>query len=327
MTRIDRLISIIIPVYNVEKYITKCIQSLLDQTYKNFEAIIVDDGSPDNSIQIAKSLVGDDSRFIFLEKENGGQASARNMGLDYAIGEYIVFLDSDDYLSPDTFQLCINAVKCDSTLEVVLFGISFIDQKGKLLESFIPDINKYYIENDILLSNSTINYSVCNKLFKRDCFVNTRFFENITHEDKEILPKILYGKHLLGIPKNLYFYVQSDGSTMRSYNAKSAISYLYIYNKYKDFLVDENIYEKFRDYYERSYIKFCYFVELTHIIKYSPDYISDYKYLISILDPKILSLKNIRKYFSVTSKFYWFAILLKLSPNLAKRIYKCMFRC
>ena len=85
------LVSIIIPVYKVEKYIEKCMQSLLDQTYDNFEALVVDDGSPDSSITLAKELVGNDSRFIFFEKENGGQGSARNLGLDHAKGEYIAF--------------------------------------------------------------------------------------------------------------------------------------------------------------------------------------------------------------------------------------------
>ncbi len=320
------LISVIVPVYNVEKYIEKCIQSLLDQTYKNFEAIIVDDGSPDNSIQIAKELVNGDSRFIFLEKENGGQGSARNMGLDHTGGDYVAFLDSDDYLSIDTFQLCVDIIRSNVDVDIVLFGISFIDENNRLLEYFIPNTKAYYTEEDILLSNNTINYSVCNKMFHRNCFLNIRFIENITHEDKEILPRILYSKNLFNIQKKLYFYIQSSNSTMRSYNIKSAMSYTYIYSQYKEFLIKENIYEQFRDYYEKSYIKFCYFVELTHIIKYSPDYISDYKHLIKILDPQILSLKNIKKHFSITSKFYWFAILLKLSPNLAKNIYKCVFR-
>ena len=92
------LISVIIPVYNVEEYIEHCIKNILLQTYTNIEVIIVNDGSLDNSITIAKKLTEDDSRFIFLDKENGGQSDARNAGLDIATGDYIFFCDPTDTL-------------------------------------------------------------------------------------------------------------------------------------------------------------------------------------------------------------------------------------
>ena len=92
------LISIIIPVYNVEEYIEHCINNILIQTYTNIEVIIVNDGSLDDSITIAKKLTEDDSRFIYLDKENGGQSDARNAGLDIATGDYIFFCDPDDFM-------------------------------------------------------------------------------------------------------------------------------------------------------------------------------------------------------------------------------------
>ena len=92
------LISIVIPVYNVEAYIEHCIHNILSQTYRNLEVIIVNDGSPDDSIKIAKELTKDDSRFIYIDKENGGQSDARNVGLDCASGEYIFFCDPDDFM-------------------------------------------------------------------------------------------------------------------------------------------------------------------------------------------------------------------------------------
>ena len=92
------LISIIVPVYNVEEYIEHCINNILKQTYTNIEVIIVNDGSLDDSITIAKGLTKDDSRFIYLDKENGGQSDARNAGLDIATGDYIFFCDPDDFM-------------------------------------------------------------------------------------------------------------------------------------------------------------------------------------------------------------------------------------
>lgn len=320
------LVTVIIPVYKVEKYIAKCIQSLLNQTYKNFEAIIVDDGSPDNSIQIVKALVKDDSRFIFLEKENGGLSSARNFGLDHVNGDYIIFLDSDDFWDADCLQKCMSVFYKNSAIEIVLFGAKYVSESDSLIKESLPNLQQYNDEQDFLLTNNSFNYSVCLRIYRSYIFKEIRFIEGILYEDKAISFQLLYGKKLYTIDESLYCYVQREGSIMHSYSRKSIMSYLQIYDVYKEFIIKENIYEQFRDYYERSYIKFCYFVELTHIIKYSPDYISDYKYLVSVLDSRILSLKNIRKHFSVVSKFYWFAIILKLSPNLAKRIYKCVFR-
>ena len=94
-----KTVSIIIPVYAVENFIEKCLLSILKQTYKNFQCIVVDDGSPDNSITIGKKVVSDDERFEFLSKNNGGLSDARNFGLKYVKGDYICFLDSDDYYS------------------------------------------------------------------------------------------------------------------------------------------------------------------------------------------------------------------------------------
>lgn len=92
-------ISVIVPLYNVEKYIINCISSLTNQTYQNIEIILIDDGSTDNSGRICKKLAQEDHRIIYLRKENGGVSSARNLGLQYATGSYIGFVDSDDYIS------------------------------------------------------------------------------------------------------------------------------------------------------------------------------------------------------------------------------------
>ena len=125
-------ISIIIPVYKVEPYIEKCMQSLLDQTYTNFEALIVDDGSPDQSINLAKNIVGNDKRFIFLQKKNGGVPSARNYGLDQATGNYIAFLDSDDYFSPNFLKHMLNAI-LDSKADISICDINIVNNNGKAL--------------------------------------------------------------------------------------------------------------------------------------------------------------------------------------------------
>ena len=101
----DELISIIVPIYNVEKYLRQCLDSIMNQTYQNFECLLINDGSPDNSANICREYVDKDSRFKYFEKENGGVSSARNLGIEYSKGEYITFIDSDDWVDSDYLEL------------------------------------------------------------------------------------------------------------------------------------------------------------------------------------------------------------------------------
>lgn len=317
-------ISVIVPVYKVEKYIGKCIQSLLDQTYTNFEALIVDDGSPDQSIEIAKKIVEEDPRFIFLEKENGGLSSARNYGLDRATGDYIAFLDSDDYLSLDCFSQCVVRISEDPSLDIILFGFSQVTTEGEIISQFLPNVEKYYVTQDVFLSNHSINYSVWNRLYKRDVFNGIRFIEGLLYEDKEISYKLLYNKKLYVIEKYMYFYVQASGSIMHSYNRKSIDSYLYIYAEYKNFLQSHQLYSQYQVYYEESYLRSCVFIELLHLLNYSPNFSSDVRSLEQKLDKNIFTLNKIGKYFSYRSKFFIVALMLKISPSLLQVTWRCL---
>lgn len=114
-------VSIIIPMYNVEKYLPKCLDSIVGQTYKNLEIICVDDGSPDNSAEIVRSYSEKDNRIILVRKENGGLSSARNEGLKHATGDYTVFVDSDDWIDVETIQTAIDATENDG-VEMVMWG-------------------------------------------------------------------------------------------------------------------------------------------------------------------------------------------------------------
>lgn len=105
----EPLVSVIIPVYNVEEYVKRCLDSVLEQTYHNLEVIVVNDGATDNSAKVIKSI--SDNRIRYFEKENGGQATARNFGLDVATGDYIVMVDSDDYISKNLVEICLDTVQ------------------------------------------------------------------------------------------------------------------------------------------------------------------------------------------------------------------------
>lgn len=316
-------ISIIIPVYKVEKYIQKCLQSLLNQTHKNFEVILIDDGSPDQSIDIAKKLVGIDERFIFLNKPNGGQASARNLGLQYAKGTYFSFLDSDDYFEPTFLEAILNVFHKKPEIDVVMCGYKQVTETGEVLNTFMPRIDPNYQTDDVLFTQENIDYNVWNKVYHRSVWENQSFVEGIIYEDKEILPRLLYQKNLYLLDEYLCCYVKRDGSTMNSYNRqKSITSILYIYQSFKEFLQTHNIYEENIGYYQKSYLKFCLFRQLYMQIYFSDNYLADSNYLASQLDKNIYTLSNIRKYYGLLSKQYLSSLVFKISPQLVKTVYK-----
>lgn len=313
-------ISIIIPVYGVEKYIKKSLQSLLDQTFTDFEAIIVDDGSLDQSIPRAKKLVGDDPRFIFLEKENGGQSSARNMGLDYAKGQYIAFLDPDDYMQADCLQSCINIISQDPTIDIVLFGHNLVTVKEEIIKTVQPDHEKYLSEMDYLLTKNTIDYSVWSKVYKRELFNNTRFKEGLLYEDMLITVELLYGKKLSTIKKSLYNYVQRSGSTMHSYNTNVMKDIFYIYSFFEDFLKKNRLWASHENYYIQSYLKNVFLGIAIHLAKYSPYYHKDITKLNSSLNKDYTDYYNIVKKRLLSTSQKISLLLYKASPVLFKKL-------
>lgn len=212
-------ISIIVPVYNVEKYLKRCIDSILNQSFTDFELILVDDGSTDNSGKIIDEYTIKDERIKVIHKENGGQGSARNRGLDIAKGNYIGFIDSDDWIHKDMYKILYeNIIKYN-------MDISQIDHKPT--SSYINDediINeKVHIVDNILeeFGNCTsfelLPYIfVWNKLYKADIWSNFRFPENKFAEDLRVIYKI-YDKSnkMIKIDRKLYYYFMSDNSSTR----------------------------------------------------------------------------------------------------------------
>lgn len=172
-------ISVIVPVYNVEPYIRQCVDSIINQTYKNLEIILVDDGSPDNCGKICDEYATKDSRIKVLHIENGGPAIARNAGLDIATGKYIGYIDSDDYIEPDMYETLHNAmIKTDAGLVICNW---FEGTENNWVK------NTVYPEKEIITSNEAfeIFYSsmyVWNKLYRKDVVKNLRFVETYAQD-------------------------------------------------------------------------------------------------------------------------------------------------
>lgn len=140
-------VSIILPIYNVEKYLNKCVDSIRNQTYRNLEIILVDDGSKDSSGKICDELSKEDSRIQVVHKNNGGLASARNSGYQVATGEYVMYIDSDDCVKEDTVKKCVDAIERDES-DVVIFGYEKVSEDGNVLEVCSWD-NKIYSHNEM----------------------------------------------------------------------------------------------------------------------------------------------------------------------------------
>ncbi len=218
-------ISVIIPVYNSENYLEKCLDSVINQTLDDVEIIVVNDGSPDNSQEIIDRYKSNyPSKIKAIYQENHGQAAARNNGIQYATGEYIAFVDSDDYLELDAYEKAYSLAK-ENDSDIVCFG--FFEVNGETRKAIdytvfpVPKNDVRYILNET---------SPSNKLIKRNIWSenNIRFTENRIYEDLELIPQLaLYTKKIVFMNDNLYNYVIHSGSTMRqkTYNQKLASIY------------------------------------------------------------------------------------------------------
>lgn len=221
----QKLISVIVPIYNVEKYLRKCIDSIINQTYKNLEIILIDDGSTDNSSSICDEYKKKDNRIVVIHKTNGGLSSARNKGLDISNGELISFVDSDDYIESNMLEcLKANMDKYSSDISVCDF---YYVKNGNKRKSKTEFKKKEYVSSDkdkfnnIQNEYGPITVYVWNKLFKKEVFNNIRFPEGKIYEDSFVICELLdYSKKVSYILKPLYYYVYRKDSITNTFNIK-----------------------------------------------------------------------------------------------------------
>jgi len=216
------MVSIILPVYNVEKYIARSIQSVLNQTYGDFELLIIDDGTPDKSIEIVEQFT--DPRIKIFHKENGGLSDTRNYGIEKASGEYIYFMDSDDWIEPDLLKNCIKAIKNDE-LDLVIFGyIQDNETKdGKIVNStkVVPP-KAHYIKNKDRLQLTIKLIGILgyawNKIYKKDFLIknNLKFDKGISLVEDILFNSRVYEftNELVFLDKAYYHYLNRPVKTL-----------------------------------------------------------------------------------------------------------------
>ncbi|MCI6996806.1 MAG: glycosyltransferase [Eubacterium sp.] len=214
------MISIIVPVYKVEDYLPKCIESLMNQTYQDIQIILVDDGSPDNCGVICDKYAAEDNRIVVIHQQNSGVSAARNAGLAVAIGEYIGFCDSDDYVSPNMYQ-CLLDNMTNSKAQIAICGYDYVDETGKVTRPYRKRNPEVLIQQEIFRRffdmPPTIRLCVWNKLFRRELFEGIQFRAGIKGaEDAEVLCEYLLRVNTaIFIHEPLYINCERQGSATR----------------------------------------------------------------------------------------------------------------
>lgn len=226
------LVSIIIPVYNVEKFLARCLDSVLIQTYTNIEVLLIDDGSTDHSGEICDSFAAADSRFVVFHKKNGGVSTARNLGLKYAKGDYICFVDSDDTVEPDMIQYMLqNALTHDADISCCLLDVFEIDGsirnliKGNWGVYKNTDIIALYF-NDQFIKDQM--YGPCNKIFRSTIVKDKIFKPYKIGEDILFVFEVLLCSNNIYIGNKVgYHYLHREGSAMTSAFSKKRLDYIF----------------------------------------------------------------------------------------------------
>lgn len=216
-------VSVIVPVYNVEKYLRKCLNSLVNQTLQEIEILIVNDGSPDSSqIIIDEFATQFPLKIKSFVKENGGLSDARNIGLDRATGEFIAFVDSDDSVSESMFaEMYALAKKHDA--EMVICNLQKVDAAGNVKQKLtqIPNMPERIVLEDHFSVFADLSYFACNKIFRSDLFDEKRFKNGIHFEDIHLIPQLLLECTVIAQTQNYHYnYLEREDSISRTHTEK-----------------------------------------------------------------------------------------------------------
>lgn len=220
----NSLISVVVPIYNVEGYLERCVESIINQTYKNLEIILVDDGSPDKCPEMCDEFARLDSRIKVVHKKNGGLSDARNAGMDVASGEYISFIDSDDYVSPDFYETLYNVMISEKGDIAECSVVKFYEDDK--FDEYTDDlkVSNYDTVDGLsaLIAENPFHQHVWNKLYKSDLVLDVQFAVGKLNED-EFWTYQIFGRagKVTKVNKTMYYYFQRNSSIMgESYNLR-----------------------------------------------------------------------------------------------------------
>lgn len=251
------LVSIVVPIYNVEQYLEKCVESICRQTYENLEIILVNDGSPDQCGQMCEEYAKKDNRIKVIHKKNGGLSDARNSGVKLATGKYLLFVDSDDYIAKDLVEKTVTVAE-KNNCDMVLYDYYYVEPDNVEIRSTIVPANKVISleqEHTLLLAAT----SACAKLFNREFYVkaNCPFPQGIYFEDLATTSIFfMRAKRVFYLKEPLYYYINRENSIMTGKNFEKSshdklVALEHILSAYKK----EGKYEEYRQ--ELEYLVFA----------------------------------------------------------------------
>lgn len=316
-----RMISVIVPIYNSEITIKKCIDSLLNQSNNNIEIILVNDGSTDNSRKICQEYEKNNANIILINKKNEGPGKAREVGVNHAKGYYISFVDADDYLDLHFYEILLSKLE-EKNADIVQCGYKLVDINDNVIyaSNLIckETVGEYSCAKEYVSQRNITNY-LWNKLFKKELFNNVEFKHYFAGEDACVLTQLYSNANkVVTIPDKLYYYVQTDNSLCRGiYSLKKLDSVRageFMYNYHKNKFPDLADYYKL---YICSNAGQCYCNLAISNIENKKMHM---KYMKNIFD-KYFSITNI-KILSVSIKRFTFILMFKLSPKLCIKYYE-----
>ena len=294
-------LSIIVPIYNVENYLSKCLDSLVNQTIEIYEILLIDDGSTDQSSDIAKAYAERYTNISYLYKTNGGLSDARNYGIEYATGEFVAFIDADDFIDLGMFEKMLKK-QVENDADIVACDMKYVYENGRQRLAIAGDFTIVDVKQDI--SYLEINNSACNKIYRKQLFNRIRFPIGKLYEDLFVVPILLYhANRVVRVTEPLYYYMQRTGSIVHNNNMRMFHIYEAIDNIQKTLegsITDRNAFDRL---IKRLLIKHGLFLTMLRI-KNNGDHANRVEYFAHNI--KALSQRYPKWYLDPTLKEYPF---------------------
>lgn len=299
----QNLVSVIVPVYRVEKYLDRCVNSICLQTYRNLEIILVDDGSDDNCPDICDRWAKKDNRIRVIHKRNGGLSDARNAGLKVASGKYVLFVDSDDYIKEETIEVLVDSM-IKNNADAVSFGYTKVDENGKEIEKFIPKLERYDFvtekEKVIYIYSVLLQYAIAweawNRLYRMDIIKENQLRFELNKEvfAEDMCFNLYYtlcSNNIVCIKESFYSYLIRNTSIMGSLKEQKISEPVHLSKK-----VEELAYNKGNKYIVKhfEYIAMCLIMHFLSFIS-----VNEYGYYANKVEDKeycIKYCKRVRSY-------------------------------
>lgn len=254
-------LSIIIPVYNVEKYLQKCLESILNQDFKDLEVICVNDGSTDSSLEVLQEIKKNDARVVIIDKKNEGSGIARNLGLSASQGEYIYFIDSDDWLEDNVLGKIISKADELKTDILIFGGLSYYNGKGQngaYSKNKLPKkyLNGVFSAKDVKKDIFKFPSTAWTKLYRRDFLIkNDIKFQNI-RAGQDQLPffhSMIMAERIAVLPENIYCYQKNREGSVTSVKKKKSFSPIYVFYGIEEMLEKAGMMDEYRDIFVNKY--------------------------------------------------------------------------